>query len=71
MREEIDMDRVIAREVNGVRTYIGYFGETTNIDEAIRYKYDTAVKNRVKVLNSMGTGGTWKIMHYDKVKNLR
>lgn len=64
------MDRIIVREVNGVRTYIGYLGETTNINEAIKYREGSGIKNRVKVLNSMGTGGTWKVASYDKVKNL-
>lgn len=65
------MDRVIVREVNGVRTYMGYLGETANINEAIRYRNDNAIKDRVTVLNSMGTGGTWKVASYDKMKNLR
>lgn len=65
------MDRVIVREVNKVRTYIGYLGETANIDEAIIYRNDKDIDNRLTVLNSMGTGGTWKALSYDKVKNLR
>ena len=65
------MDRVIVREVNGVRTYMGYLGETANINEAIRYRDDRAIRNRITVLNSMGTGGTWKVASYDKMKNLR